>query len=68
VHTRPVSLATVGTSLIGVFALVQTLAGRSRFDVTPFTGAVLACGIALFVVPAVVVAVASVTRIFAPSR
>jgi len=46
-----VALATVGTSLIGVFALAQTLAGRSRFDVTPATGALLACGIALFVVP-----------------
>jgi len=46
-----VTLATVGTSLIGVFALAQTLAGRSRFDVTPSTGTVLACGIALFVVP-----------------
>ena len=53
-----VALATVGTSLIGVFALVQTLAGRSRFDVTPFTGAVLACGIALFVVPVLAIGVA----------
>lgn len=40
-----VALATVGTSLIGWFALVQTLAGRSRFDVTPATGALLAVGV-----------------------
>jgi len=53
-----VALATVGTSLIGVFALVQTLAGRSRFDVTPATGALLTCGIALFVVPVLAIGVA----------
>jgi hypothetical protein len=63
-----VTLATVGTSIIGVFALAQTLAGRSRFDLTPATGVLLGCGIALFVVPAVVVAVASAARIVAPSR
>ena len=56
-RVRLVTLATAGTALIGVFALVQTLAGRSRFDLTLATGAFLACGIALFVVPAVVVAV-----------
>ena len=55
-----VALATVGTSLIGWFALVQTLAGRSRFDVTPATGALLACGIALFVVPLLAIGAALV--------
>ena len=53
-----VASATVGTTLIGCFALLQTLAGRSRFDVTPFTGAVLACGIALFVVPVLAIGAA----------
>ena len=48
--------ATVGTTLIGCFALVQTLAGRSRFDVTPVTGTLLAAGVICLVVPAIVVA------------
>jgi len=58
-----VALAIVGTELIGVFALAQTLAGRSRFDVTPATGALLACGIALFVVPLLTIGVALVHRL-----
>jgi len=57
---RLVEAATAGTSIIGVFALAQTLAGRSRFDVTPSTGAVLACGIALLVVPVLAIGVALV--------
>ena len=52
-----VAAATVGTTLIGCFAMVQTLAGRSRFDVTPITGALLAIGVICLVVPAIVVAV-----------
>lgn len=66
-----VALATAGTSLIGVFALVQTLAGRSRFDLTFATGAFLACGIALFVVPMLAIGVALAHRpaiTAAPSR
>jgi hypothetical protein len=51
-----VAAATVGTTLIGCFALVQTLAGRSRFDVTPVTGTLLAAGVICLVVPAIVVA------------
>ena len=51
--------ATVGTTLIGCFALVQTLAGRSRFDVTPVTGTLLAAGVICLVVPAIVVAAAA---------
>ena len=54
-----VAAATVGTTLIGCFALVQTLAGRSRFDVTPVTGALLAAGVICLVVPAIVVAAAA---------
>ena len=51
-----VTAATVGTTLIGCFALVQTLAGRSRFDVTPVMGTLLAAGVICLVVPAIVVA------------
>ena len=54
-----VAAATVGTTLIGCFALVQTLAGRSRFDVTPITGTLLAAGAICLVVPAIVVAAAA---------
>jgi hypothetical protein len=54
-----VAAATGGTTLIGCFALVQTLAGRSRFDVTPVTGALLAVGVICLVVPAIVAATAA---------
>ena len=56
---RLVAAATVGTTLVGCFALVQTLAGRSRFDVTPVTGALLAVGVICLAVPALMVAVAA---------
>ena len=62
-----VAAATVGTTLIGCFALVQTLAGRSRFDVTPVTGTLLAAGVICLVVPAIVVAAAA-ARIVPSSR
>ncbi len=62
-----VAAATVGTTLIGCFALVQTLAGRSRFDVTPVTGTLLAAGVICLVVPAIVVA-AVAGRAMTPSR
>jgi hypothetical protein len=62
-----VASATVGTTLIGCFALVQTLAGRSRFDVTPVTGPLLAAGVICLVVPAIVVA-ARAARIVSSSR
>jgi hypothetical protein len=55
-----VTSATVGTTLIGSFALAQTLAGRSRFDVTPVTATLLAAGVFCLVVPAIVVAAAAV--------
>ena len=70
-RVRLVALATAGTALIGVFALVQTLAGRSRFDLTLATGAFLACGIAVLVVPMLVIGVALAHRppvTAAPSR
>ena len=54
-----VAAATCGTALLGCFALLQTIAGRSRFDVTPFTGALLGIGLVGLVVPAVAVAAAA---------
>jgi hypothetical protein len=61
-RVRLVATATVGTMLLGCFALVQTLAGRSRFDLTPVTGPLLAVGVICLVVPAVAVAVVAATR------
>ncbi|MFM9197590.1 MAG: hypothetical protein ACKOWG_18000 [Planctomycetia bacterium] len=51
-----VAVATAGTVLVGCFAVVQTLAGRSRFDTTPATAALLAAGMACLAGPAVVTA------------
>jgi hypothetical protein len=42
---RVVGSATVGTGLLLVYALEQTLAGRSRFDATPLTAAILLAGV-----------------------
>jgi hypothetical protein len=61
-----VAAATVGTTLIGCFALVQTFAGRSRFDVTPFSGALLAAGVICLAVPAIAVAAAVGSRATSP--
>jgi tetrahydromethanopterin S-methyltransferase subunit E len=58
-RVRLVATATCGTILIGWFALAQTLAGRSRFDVTPVTAAVLAAGAACLVVPTLAIAAAA---------
>jgi hypothetical protein len=62
-----VAAATVGTTVIGCFALIQTLAGRSRFEVTPVSGALLAAGVICLVVPAIVVAAAVGSRVTSPS-
>ena len=48
---RLVAAAAGGTALLLAYALVQTLAGRSRFDTTPSTGVVLAIGMTLLVAP-----------------
>jgi hypothetical protein len=61
-----VAAATGGTTLIGCFALVQTLAGRSRFDVTPVSGALLAAGVICLLVPAIAVAAAVKNRVTLP--
>ena len=57
-----VAAAVVGTTLIGCFALVQTLAGRSRFDVTPVTGTLLAVGVICLAVPLLAIAMAVAGR------
>lgn len=46
-----VASASLGTVLLGTFALVQTLAGRARFDTTPTTSALLAAGVACLALP-----------------
>jgi hypothetical protein len=53
---RLVAVATLGTAIVGGYALVQTLMGRPRFDVTPGTGALLAGGAACLGLPAVITA------------
>jgi hypothetical protein len=58
-------IATAGTALVLAYALVQTLAGRSRVDATPATAALLAVGIGCLVVPAVAVAAALCRRLTA---
>ena len=54
---RLVVSATVGTSLLLIFALVQTLTGRSRFDAPPAMAMLLAVGIACLTAPVLVTAV-----------
>jgi hypothetical protein len=51
-----VASATLGTMLLGAFSLLQTLAGRARFDTTPGTAALLAGGAACLGLSAVIVA------------
>jgi hypothetical protein len=60
---RLVALATLGTALVGGYALVQTLIGRSRFDVTPGTGALLAVGAACLGLPAAIAAWAWIRQV-----
>jgi len=46
-----VASASLGTALLGAFAVVQTLAGRARFDTTPPTYALLVAGVVCLSVP-----------------
>ena len=57
-RTRLVLSAAVGTGLVLLYAIVQTLAGRSRVDASPATAAILASGVACLVVPVIVTALA----------
>jgi hypothetical protein len=50
--------ATLGTGLVLLYALVQTLGGRSRIDASPAAAAFLAVGVACLALPAVATALA----------
>ena len=64
-RVRLLAVATAGTALVGTFALVQTLLGRSRFDVTPATGALLAVGGLCLIVPLISIAVVTSMSVLA---
>jgi len=51
-----VASATLGTAVLGGFALVQVLLGRARFDTTPFTAALLGAGAAGLAIPPLITA------------
>ena len=53
---RLVATATAGTCLVLAYALVQTFAGRARFDAVPAAAGLLAAGVAALGVPAAVTA------------
>ena len=60
---RLVASATLGTLLMGIFALAQTLLGRSRWDTTPATLLLLIVGLLLLAAPAVAIGVAIVKKV-----
>jgi hypothetical protein len=64
VHTRQwlVASASGGTACLLITALMQTLAGRSRFDLMPLTAVILFAGTIAVAVPAVMVAAGWLTR------
>jgi hypothetical protein len=53
-----VACSTIGTGFLLAYAMLQTLAGRARFDAPPAIAALLAIGIACLAVPAIVAGVA----------
>jgi hypothetical protein len=55
---RLAASATVGSVLVGSYAIVQTLSGRSRFDAPPAATAMLAIGLACLAVPMVAIVAA----------
>lgn len=62
-RVRLVAAASVGSWLILVYALAQTLSGRSRFDATPVTGALVGVGMALVGLPWPLVGLAWIRRL-----
>jgi hypothetical protein len=50
-RVRVVAAVTAGTTLLGCYALAQTLLGRARFDVTPVSGVLLAVAVVLLFGP-----------------
>lgn len=55
---RIVMSATVGSGLVLLYAMVQTLAGRGRFDAPPASAGILAVGVVCLAVPVVFTAAA----------
>ena len=55
-RTQLVLSATFGTGLVLLYAIVQTLAGRSRVDASQATAVILASGVVCLVVPVAVTA------------
>jgi hypothetical protein len=53
---RLVAMASVGSTLLLVYALAQTALGRARFDVVPATAAVLVVALAGLAVPVMAIA------------
>jgi hypothetical protein len=53
-----VACSTIGTALLLAYAMLQTLAGRARFDAPHAVAALLAIGIACLALPAIVTGVA----------
>jgi hypothetical protein len=51
-----VAMASAGSTLFLIYALVQTALGRSRFDTVPATAALLVVSLACLAVPAVAIA------------
>jgi len=64
---RMVASATLGMALVLVYAVVQTLVGRARFDATPATAVLLAGGVAALALPVAITAWAWVARRHAAS-
>jgi hypothetical protein len=64
---RLVMSATAGTGLLLLYALVQTLAGRSRVDATPAVAMIGVVGVACLAVPAVVTFMAGWCRRHSPT-
>jgi hypothetical protein len=56
VRWRLVAMASVGSTLLLVYALAQTAIGRARFDVVPATAAVLVTSLASLAVPVIAIA------------
>jgi hypothetical protein len=59
---RVVAVAVVGSGLLLVYALEQTLAGRARFDATPVTAAILAAGLGCLAAALAAIGVGRLTR------
>ncbi len=62
VRWRLVALASAGSTGFLIYAMTQTMLGRSRFDVVPATSAMLAMTLACFAIPVAITAWTWVSR------